>query len=73
MSVAELMPILQVLPRVDKLRVLQFLAFELAQEEGLNWFEAEEAYPIWTPYEAFDAADTLLRALETEKEAANVV
>lgn len=68
MSLGELIPVLQALPRADKLRLLQFLVFELAQEEGVPPFDPELTYPIWTPYNAFEAADTLLRALETEKD-----
>jgi len=68
MSLVEIIPVLQALPRADKLRLLQFLAFELAQEEGVGWLGPETAYPIWTPYNAFEAADTLLQALEAEKD-----
>ena len=67
MSLVELLPVLQALPRDDKLRLLQFLAFELAKEEGVVPLETGETYPIWTPYNAFDAADTLLKALAEEK------
>ena len=28
---------------------------------------ADEAYAIWSPFDAFQAADTLLRALDEEK------
>ena len=70
-SLREIIPVLKELPRADKLRLLQILAFELAQEEGVGWFDPETAYSIWTPYEAFDAADTLRQALEAEQEINN--
>ena len=68
MSLVEIIPVLQALPRADKLRLLQFLVFELAQEEGVGWLNPETAYAIWTPYNAFEAADTLLQALAAEKD-----
>lgn len=69
MSLADLVPSVQVLPRTDKLRLVQFLITDLAREEGVSLIEADAAYPIWTPYHAFDAAATLMRALEAEETA----
>jgi hypothetical protein len=66
MPLTELLPILQELSRADKLRVLQFLVLELAKEEGAL-LTPEASYPIWSPYEAFDAAAVLLKVLESEK------
>ena len=64
MGINELAPILAALDRADKLRVLQLLIQELAKEDGalLNG----ESYPIWSPYDAFEAADVLLEALKAE-------
>jgi hypothetical protein len=59
----ELLPQVQALPKADKLRLMQFLVFELAWEEGVALFQPDADYPIWTPYNAFDAASTLLSAL----------
>jgi hypothetical protein len=67
MSLAELIPVLQALPHTDKLRLLQVLVLELAQEEGVSLFDPNLTYPIWTPYNAVEAADTLLQALEADK------
>jgi hypothetical protein len=66
MPLTELLRILQELSRADKLRVLQFLVLELAKEEGAL-LTPEVSYPIWSPYEAFDAAAVLLGVLESEK------
>lgn len=63
MSVAELLPTVQALPRQEKFWLMQELLHELAQEEGLP----EGEYPIWSPYEAHEAAATLMRMLEEEK------
>jgi hypothetical protein len=56
MKLDELLPALHELPRADKFRAVQFLTAELAQGEGLL---PGAEYPIWSPYEAHDAADTL--------------
>ncbi len=65
--ITELLPKVQALPRADKLRLMQFLVFELAREEGIALLQPDEDYPIWTPYNAFDAAATLLDALKEEQ------
>lgn len=65
--ITELLPKVQALPRADKLRLMQFLVFEFAREEGITLLQPDEDYPIWTPYDAFDAADTLLNALKEEQ------
>jgi len=57
------------LPRADKLRLMQLLIIDLAQEEGIPLLAAEAEYPIWTPLNAFDAADTLLQMLQTHQAA----
>ena len=65
MSLTELFPAIKMLPRADKLRLMQFLVIDLAQEEGVPLLSADAEYPIWTPLYAFDAADTLLQMLQT--------
>ena len=42
--------------------VMQFLVQELAREEGAL-LAADTEYPIWSPYDSFEAADALLHAL----------
>jgi hypothetical protein len=66
MSLAEMLPEVQRLSRLDKIRLIQFLAQELeGDEEGL--IEAGRSYPIWSPDRAFTAAAALLQALDEEK------
>ena len=65
--ITELLSKVQALPRVDKLRLMQFLVFELAREEGVALLQPGEDFPMWTPYDAFDAASTLLNALKEEQ------
>lgn len=63
MSLSELLPSVQALPRSDKFQLVQKLIAELAQEESL----VEGEYPVWSPYEAHEAAATLMRLLEQDK------
>jgi hypothetical protein len=67
MSFTELFPSIKTLPRADKLRLMQFLVIDLANEEGIPLLSADAEYPIWTPLHAFDAADTLLQMLKTHQ------
>lgn len=67
MLVTELLPKVQALPRDDKLRLMQFLVFELAREEAVTLLQPGQDHPIWAPYNAFEAATTLLNALEEEQ------
>ncbi len=66
--ISELLPQVQALPKADKLRLMQFLVFDLAREEGITLLQPGADYPIWTPYAAFDAASTLLNALKMDNE-----
>jgi hypothetical protein len=65
--ITELLPKVQALPKADKLRLIQFLISELAREEGITLFQPNVDYPIWTPYNAFEAATILLNALKEEQ------
>jgi hypothetical protein len=66
MTLADLLPALKVLPHGDKLRAVQFLVAEIANEEGVP-LDSEMAYPVWSPYNTSAAADTLLNALKEEQ------
>lgn len=61
-----MLPALRALSRADKLRAIQQLAADLAQEEVLPLMENGAEYPVWTPLQADSAAATLLAALQTE-------
>jgi len=67
MTFTELLPVLQTLPRADKLRVIQILAADLAPEEGPELLPPGAASPIWSPFEAYDAAHTLMQLLEEQQ------
>ena len=66
MELTELLPTLRELNRIDKLRLMQFLVSELAKEENAL-LNVGEAYPIWSPYNSFEAASTLLDALKEDR------
>lgn len=63
-SLPDLMPSLRTLSRADKIRAIQLLADELAREEGVPVIEAGASFPIWTPFDAFDAAAKLFEELK---------
>jgi hypothetical protein len=65
MSLAELLPEVQSLSRVDKLRLIQLLAEELARDE-VSLLESGRSYPVWSPDAAFPAAVLMMQALENE-------
>ena len=67
MLLAELMSQIQTLPKLDKLRLMQFLATELMKEEDTNFFVANQEYPVWSPYNCSEAANVLMNLLETKQ------
>lgn len=71
MPLAELMLQIQELPKIDKLRLMQFLATELVKEEDANIFVANQEYPIWSPYDCSEAANVLMNLVETKKQEQN--
>jgi hypothetical protein len=64
-ALAELIPEAKSLSRVDKLRLIQLLAEELAGDEG-GHITADQSYAVWSPDSAFAAADVMLQALANE-------
>lgn len=71
MPFAELMSQVQRLPKIDKLRLMQFLATELVKEEDANFFVANQEYPIWSPYNCSEAANVLMNLLQTKQQEKN--
>jgi hypothetical protein len=66
MSLAEVLPEVQSLSRLDKIRLIQFLAQELERDDG-GLIEPGRSYPVSSPDRAFTAAAALLQALEVAK------
>jgi hypothetical protein len=63
---SELISTLKGLNRSDKFYIMQLLISELAQQEtGL--IKPDQSYPVWSPYSADEAADTMLKALHAAK------
>ena len=69
MSYVEMLPEVRALSRVEKLRLIQVLAEDLAQAEELSPFVAGQFYPLSSPDRAYDAAAVLLRELQMEFDA----
>lgn len=67
MTLSEVLPTIQSLPRADKLRLIQLLAADVARDDGIVLDIADETIPIWSPYDSFQGADTLLRMLDDDK------
>lgn len=63
---SELISTLQGLSRSDQLYIMQLLISELAQKER-DLIKPDRAYPVWSPYDATEAADTMLKVLEAAK------
>jgi len=59
---------IQELPKIDKLRLMQFLATELVREEDQNVFVENQEYPIWSPYNCSEAANVLMNLLATKQQ-----
>jgi hypothetical protein len=66
MSFIEVLPNVRALSRIDKLRLIQILAEDLAQGEESTPFVPGQSYPVWSPDRAFAGAAALLRELEAE-------
>jgi hypothetical protein len=63
---SELILTLKELSRADKFHVMQILVSELAQQET-DLIKPDLSYPVWSPYDAFKAADTMLKVLNDAK------
>jgi len=66
MSLTEVLPEVQALSRIDKIRLIQFLALELEREES-GLIDPGRSYLAYSRNRAFAAAASLLEALEEEK------
>ena len=65
MTYVEVLPELRALSRGEKIRLIQFLAQELDEDER-DLIEVGRSYPIASPDRAFAAASALLAALAEE-------
>ncbi|AFY82825.1 hypothetical protein [Oscillatoria acuminata] len=60
---SELISTLRALSRSDQFYIMQILLSELAQQET-SLIQSEQSYPLWSPYGADEAADTMLKVLQ---------
>ena len=65
MSLAELLPEVETLSREDKMRLISFVEKQLAEETPIL---PNGEYPVWSPYESYEAAARLLDVLKTGKD-----
>jgi len=63
---SELISTLRELSRSDKFYIMQILISELAQQET-DLIKPNQSYPVWSPYDAVEAADTMLKVLQAAK------
>jgi hypothetical protein len=63
---SELISTLKELNRADKFQIVQILIAELAEQET-DLIKPDLAYPVWSPYDAVEAADTMLKVLNAAK------
>jgi hypothetical protein len=63
MTLTQLIPTIHNLNRSDKIQLLQIIVNDLAEEEKNLGLKHNEDYPIYSPLNAFSAADTLLKLL----------
>lgn len=66
MALPDVLPELRSLSRLDKIRLIQFLASELERDAG-EMIESGKSYPVWSPDRAFPAAEALLQAIQNDK------
>ncbi len=66
MSLAEVLPNIESLSRLDRIRLIQILAQQLERDPA-EMIEAGRSYPLPSPDRAFTAAAALLQALEEDK------
>lgn len=85
MPLHELLPAVSQLSHQDKLRLIQFLLREVAREDGCDLEPTDEQDPenlllnqlasteaiVWSPHEAYEAAETLSELLKAAKQEIN--
>ena len=68
MSLAELIPLVNSLSQSDKLSLFKLLAVQIPKAELQAIFSASE-YPVWSPYDATEAANILMQMIRDDREA----
>ncbi len=72
MSLAEVIPLVNNLSQPDKLSLFKLLAAQVPDAELQVIFSASE-YPVWSPYDATEAANVLMQMIRDDQEASTHV
>ncbi len=65
-TIEMLLPEIKILRREEKLFLIQYLAAELAQQEGVSLIP-NLRYPVWSPHESYAAAEVLLKKFKSDR------
>ena len=68
MSLTELIPLVNNLSQLDKLSLFKLLAAQVPEAQ-LQVIFSDSEYPIWSPYEATEAASILMQTIHDDQEA----
>jgi hypothetical protein len=68
MSLAELISLVNNLNQSDKLSLFKLLAVQIPDAELQVIFSASE-YPVWSPYDATEAATILMQMIQDDQKA----
>ena len=66
MSLTELIPLVNSLSQPDKLSLFKLLAAQIPDAELQAIFSAPE-YPVWSPYDATEAANILMQMIQNDQ------
>lgn len=65
-NATQLLPALRALEQHEKLYIIQFLAAELSRQQR-EFSLPEGVYPVWSPYDSYEAAEVLLQAIKDKQ------
>jgi hypothetical protein len=68
MSLVEIIPLVNNLSQPDKLSLFKLLAAQVPDAQLQAIFSASE-YPVWSPYDATEAANILMQMIRDDREA----
>jgi hypothetical protein len=68
MSLTEIIPLVNNLSQPDKLSLFKLLAAQVPDAQLQAIFSASE-YPVWSPYDATEAANILMQMIQDDQEA----
>jgi hypothetical protein len=72
MSLTEIIPLVNNLSQPDKLSLFKLLAAQVPDAQLQAIFSASE-YPVWSPYDATEAANILMQMIRDDQEASTHV